>query len=79
MNVIFAITKEQVPVYKRLSEFIEGSKVGELADDSSNVVELVEANYNVSRVLVLECYQTEYIKIVLYVCMLLLVGHLLYG
>ena len=48
VNVIFAITREQVPVYERLSKFIEGSKVGELADDSGNVVELVEENYNVS-------------------------------
>ena len=47
MNVIFAVTKEKLDVYRKLSKHIEGSAVGELADDSSNIVELVRENYNV--------------------------------
>ena len=38
----------QVPVYSKLADFVEGSVVGELANDSRNVVELVRDNYNVS-------------------------------
>jgi len=35
-------------VYRELSKLIEGSTVGELANDSSNIVELVKENYDVS-------------------------------
>ncbi len=49
VNVIFAVTANQVEMYKELSVFIEGSTVGELANDSSNVVKLVRENYDVSR------------------------------
>ncbi len=45
VNVIFAVTENQVDMYKELSAFIEGSTVGELANDSSNVVTLVRENY----------------------------------
>ena len=48
VNIIFAVTKERLNLYKKLSELFEGSVVGELANDSSNVVELVRANYQVS-------------------------------
>ena len=48
VNVIFAVTKEKLGVYRKLSEHIEGSAVGELADDSSNIVTLVRENYDVS-------------------------------
>ena len=47
--MIFAVTANQVEMYKELSVFIEGSTVGELANDSSNVVKLVRENYDVSR------------------------------
>ncbi|XP_064646617.1 integrin beta pat-3-like [Lineus longissimus] len=46
VNVIFAVTKYRLPLYKELSALIEGSTSGELADDSSNVVDLVQDNYN---------------------------------
>nr|ACY82398.1 integrin [Penaeus vannamei] len=46
MNLIFAVTQEQSSVYSRLSQMIEGSGQGELTADSSNVVELVKAEYN---------------------------------
>jgi hypothetical protein len=45
VNVIFAITKEQLPKFKRLSKMIEGAVAGELANDSSNIVELIKKNY----------------------------------
>ena len=48
VNVIFAVTGNQVPIYEMLSEYIEGSVVGELANDSRNIVELVRDNYDVS-------------------------------
>lgn len=48
MNIIFAVTQEQSSVYSRLSQMIEGSGHGELTANSSNVVELVKAEYNVS-------------------------------
>ena len=47
VNIIFAVTKAQVPVYTELSKIIEGATAGELAKDSSNVVELVRKNYEV--------------------------------
>jgi len=42
------VTRSQIPVYLELSKLIEGSTVGELANDSSNIVELVKENYDVS-------------------------------
>jgi len=45
VNVIFAVTQNQLPVYTKLSDFIEGSTFGELAQDSANIVELVKENY----------------------------------
>ncbi len=40
--------KDQAALYKNLSELIEGSFVGELDDDSSNIVKLVVDIYKVS-------------------------------
>lgn len=48
INVIFAVTAEQFGVYERLQKHIEGSTSGRLSNDSSNVVELVQDQYNVS-------------------------------
>lgn len=48
VNVIFAVTQQQHEVYNKLSAHIEGSSSAILSNDSSNVVELVEAEYNVS-------------------------------
>ena len=45
--MIFAVTGNQVDTYKKLATFIEASVVGELANDSSNVVTLVRENYDV--------------------------------
>lgn len=48
INVIFAVTAQQIDVYNRLSEHIEGSKSDILSDDSSNIVDLVRDQYGVS-------------------------------
>lgn len=48
INIIFAVTQSQHEVYKKLSDHIEGSSSAVLSDDSSNVVELVRDEYNVS-------------------------------
>jgi len=47
VTIIFAVTRDQIPVYRELSKLLEGSTVGELANDSSNIVELVKNNYDV--------------------------------
>ena len=45
VNLIFAVTEKQVRVYSQLKNFIPGSETGRLADDSSNIVDLVRDNY----------------------------------
>lgn len=47
INLIFAVTKEQISVYDRLREHVEGSFSGTLSEDSSNIVELVKNQYDV--------------------------------
>lgn len=51
INVIFAVTAEQISVYEELSKHIEGSSSGILSEDSDNVVDLVREQYNVSTLL----------------------------
>ena len=53
INVIFAVTGDQVVTYKALTEFLEGSTAGELDRKSSNIVDLVKDNYQV------RCFGTE--------------------
>ncbi|KAM6224663.1 integrin beta-2 [Rhynchocyon petersi] len=43
---IFAVTKRMVATYEKLTEIIPKSAVGELSDDSSNVVQLIKNAYN---------------------------------
>ncbi|XP_036767972.2 integrin beta-2 [Manis pentadactyla] len=43
---IFAVTKGMVQTYEKLTEIIPKSAVGELSDDSSNVVQLIKNAYN---------------------------------
>lgn len=45
VNLIFAVTEEQLHVYNLLSGAVEGSSYGKLSADSSNVVQLVKAQY----------------------------------
>lgn len=48
INVIFAVTKQQEDVYRKLSRHVEGSSSAILSEDSSNVVDLVKEEYSVS-------------------------------
>nr|KAF6382284.1 integrin subunit beta 2 [Pipistrellus kuhlii] len=43
---IFAVTKKMVKTYEKLTEIIPKSAVGELSEDSSNVVQLIKDAYN---------------------------------
>ncbi|XP_017769953.1 PREDICTED: integrin beta-PS-like isoform X2 [Nicrophorus vespilloides] len=45
INLIFAVTEEQIGVYKKLQENIEGAFSGQLSNDSSNIVDLVKEQY----------------------------------
>merc|ERR1740123_621760 len=45
VNLIFAVTDEQLHIYNLLAGAVEGSTAGRLSADSSNVVELVRAQY----------------------------------
>lgn len=45
--MIFAVTAEQIHVYERLKQHIEGSSASTLSDDSENVVDLVKDQYSV--------------------------------
>lgn len=48
INVIFAVTQNELSVYERLSKLVEGSSASMLSNDSSNIVSLVRDEYNVS-------------------------------
>lgn len=54
VNLIFAVTKEQIHIYEQLGKHVEGAGYGVLSNDSSNVVELVQEQYNVSRISLLQ-------------------------
>lgn len=47
INVIFAITSKQGDTYKMLKNNIYGASYGTLTKDSSNIVDLVQAEYDV--------------------------------
>lgn len=49
IHVIFAVTSDQIKVYEQLGNNIEGASSGQLSNDSSNVVELVQNQYSVSQ------------------------------
>lgn len=49
--MIFAVTAEQISVYERLRQHIEGSTAGTLSENSENVVDLVKDQYSVSNIL----------------------------
>lgn len=52
INVIFAVTAQQIGVYEKLAKHVEGSTSAVLSDDSSNVVDLVKDQYGVSSTLI---------------------------
>ena len=45
VNVIWAVTRKKKHLYKRLTNLVEGSLVGEITEDSSNIVELIRIQY----------------------------------
>lgn len=45
--MIFAVTAEQIHVYERLKQHIEGASAGTLSENSENVVDLVKDQYSV--------------------------------
>lgn len=45
VNLIFAVTEEQLNIYNKLSKYIEGSEATKLANDSSNIVTVIKNNY----------------------------------
>jgi len=47
VNIIFAVTQSQLALYQTLTELIDGAVVGELKQDSSNIVNLISQNYKV--------------------------------
>jgi hypothetical protein len=47
VNIIFAVTQSQLSLYQTLTELIDGAVVGELKQDSSNIVNLISQNYKV--------------------------------
>lgn len=47
INMIFAVTAEQISVYERLRQHIEGASAGTLSENSENVVDLVKDQYSV--------------------------------
>ena len=57
INLIFAVTAEQRETYNELSRHIEASSAGTLSNDSSNVVQLVKEQYEVSDVLARALYR----------------------
>ena len=65
VNLIFAVTANQIEIYEKLKQLIKGSSAGMLMNDSSNIVDLVKAEYQkiTSSVELLDDYKDEYIQI----------------
>lgn len=49
--MIFAVTREQINVYERLMQHIEGASAGTLSENSENVVDLVKDQYSVRNII----------------------------
>lgn len=65
INLIFAVTEDQLDVYKRLSKHIEGSSAAQLANDSSNVIDLIQKQYEeISSTVEVKDNAASFIKIV---------------
>lgn len=67
INVIFAVTAEQISVYEELSKHIEGSSSGVLSEDSDNVVDLVREQYNkITSAVEMKDSSTDAVQVVYY-------------
>lgn len=65
INLIFAVTEDQLDVYKRLSQHVEGSSAAQLANDSSNVIDLIQKQYEeISSSIEMKDNAASFIKIV---------------
>lgn len=54
--MIFAVTAEQISVYERLKQHIEGASAGTLSENSANVVDLVKDQYSVRKTITEKSY-----------------------
>lgn len=64
INIIFAVTEEQISIYEKLKTHIEGASVGKLSNDSSNIVELVKEQYEkISSTVTMKHEAASFIKI----------------
>jgi protocadherin alpha len=64
IHMIFAVTAEQVNIYEKLTKSIQGSSCGELAANSSNVVELVRKEYEkITSTVELKDTSSEYVRV----------------
>jgi len=66
--MIFAVTREQINVYERLMQHIEGASAGTLSENSENVVDLVKDQYSVRNIM----FSNILLFIITIHCMLLL-------
>lgn len=71
VNVIFAVTANQVNIYRQLAEgqnpLIEGSTAGKLENDSSNIVDLIQDEYmKITSSVELKDNATDHVKITYY-------------
>lgn len=67
VNIIFAVTASQFDIYKQLTPLVEGSSAGMLMNDSSNVVELIKAEYaKITSAIELKDNATQNVKISYY-------------
>lgn len=48
INIIFSVPENSLKVYELLAENLQGSITGRLAENSSNIVDLIRENYKVS-------------------------------
>jgi len=67
VNIIFAVTEEQFGVYDLLQQNVEGSSVGTLSNDSSNIVELVKRQYQaITSSIEMKDNSTQFVKVTYY-------------
>ena len=67
INLIFAVTEEQFGLYNLLQQRIEGSSLGTLSYDSSNIVQLIKAQYEaITSSIEMKDNSNEYVKVTYY-------------
>lgn len=67
INVLFAVPQRHLAHYRAISERIDSSSVHELADSSTNVVEVVTLQYkNIRKTLKLTYTESEYVHLTFY-------------